>query len=80
MLKNKKISEKAYLLTTLLKNEGAREREEAKKARATQLEERFVNTSPSLSLLFLLVLLPLTDSLQIIITSTTTATTTSATK
>jgi hypothetical protein len=47
MLKNKKISEKAYLLTTLLKSEGAREREEAKKARATQLEERFVNTSPS---------------------------------
>jgi hypothetical protein len=81
MLGNKRLSEKAYLLTTLLKNEGAREREAAKRARAAELEERFVNTSASPPLHIVLSVQPsLTNSPQIYTISTTTAKTTSAMK
>jgi hypothetical protein len=47
--KNKKLSETPYLLITLLKAERASELEQQKKARAAELEKRFVNTSKSTS-------------------------------
>jgi hypothetical protein len=45
LLKNKKLPEKSYLLTTLLKGEREKRIREQKETKGAELADRFVNTS-----------------------------------
>lgn len=56
LLKNRKLPETEYLLTTFLKEEQGKLLEAKKKARADFLEARFVNTSKVPSPVFLPIL------------------------